>query len=174
MKASALTLSIIFCIGVTGCEDYGGPPPRIVLWESIDGVRLGDTREQVVRVLGQPSVIGYMDGATMSWDVLYYYWDPSNGNGSLRVEVITAAMQPGIVDHVSGLGVRDPYEGKTRDGLGLGSSRSDVLRILGPPVSSESTDVHDRLEIFAGPRNTQISLWYTLDKVAKIHMGWTF
>lgn len=63
-KHARIIVSFSIIWAFISCEDLGSPytPPRIIPGVSIDGIRLGYTREQVEGVLGSPSTVGWADG----------------------------------------------------------------------------------------------------------------
>ncbi len=130
---------VLLTLGIFSCEDMGGPPPRIIPGVSIDGVRLGDSKERVEAVLGYPFGAGWIDGTWRSWRAYAYGNDPGTHRYALTIgfiEIIDESPIPayqsscGPVDKVS---MNQGYTGTTREGIGIGTSMEKVLRFWGPP-----------------------------------------
>ena len=66
-----LFLSLVFA----NCDDGDGPPPGIILGESIAGIHLGDTPEQVQPMSGPCDRVGWANGAHRSWRTSGYWYD---------------------------------------------------------------------------------------------------
>jgi len=138
----ALTIiSTVELASFTGCEDVGGPPPRIILnpgGPSIDGIHLGDSPEQVQRVLGPPERIGWADGIDRGWRLYGYGYNARERLVTLSVYFISLpGVEWGPTDVIT---VKSGYAGRTRDGLGIGSRRERVRASLGIPIRSDPVD----------------------------------
>jgi hypothetical protein len=141
----------VIALSLSSCDDVGGVPPGIRLGVSIDGVRLGYSRAQVERLLGSPTSIGWADGADRASIECEYY---------PRVVPFAAVMEVSYIETLSddygpvdGITVGPGYHGKTEVGLGIGSRRSDVERMLGLPMNR-----------YTDTSRTHISDWYCCQK----------
>jgi hypothetical protein len=169
-RTALAAVATVLCF-LQGCEDIGGPPPRIVLGESIDGVVLGDTYDRVIKLHGEPTGFSIIDGLFRGWYGLYYYTSPVNNRGALGVWVVSADLNPAIQDHVDILIVEPPYEGRTREGIGIGSTRADVLRALGPPASSMTLNSGDELESYFRSDSVECAFTYSQNTITRIALG---
>jgi len=102
---------------------------RIAIDDNIDGVRLGDDSISVTQKLGNPNSI--VLPATPS--MIYMYTEGIHANKSVVIYYKKGVTQ---------ISVSPPYQGKTWDGIGIGSSRTYVISKLGMP-SGEIQD-YDR------------------------------
>jgi outer membrane protein assembly factor BamE (lipoprotein component of BamABCDE complex) len=156
-KIGKLTLAVI-CVSFfsLSCQDFGAPPPRIIPGVSIDGIHLGYTREQVERALGMPTTSGWGDGIDRGWRI-YGYYDRTVPNASAFTVwfLETPQTEWGPVDMVS---VGAGYSGKTKEGLGIGSHRMEVQRILGLPTKS----------VLGDTLNAAVDDWYCIQRTSMI------
>jgi hypothetical protein len=126
---------VIFLAG--SCTDEGETyiPPRIVPGKSIDGIRIGDSREAVEAKLGRIAGFGNAEGyAGKGWYVAKY---DTGVHAGLAVYFIDLAYlgqnsAPGLVDEI---GMRSPYDGRTDKNVGIGSSLAEIRQLHGPPKS---------------------------------------
>lgn len=111
-------------------EDLGGPG-IVIPGESVDGVKLGDTRDRVEEILGPHSNIGWGDGITRGWRI-YQYKPPGSEGLGLTISFIYQGEDKswGPVDKLT---AHKPYEGKTPDGIGIGSTLGEVRKAYGEP-----------------------------------------
>lgn len=103
---------------------------RIVLGESIDGVKPGATTDEVERTLGPPHALSYGDFAGF----LYEYGAGSQTSAPTEMEILFGEE---FEDRVLLMTVRSPYPGTTRERIGVGSRRQEVRRRLGQPDAEE-------------------------------------
>ena len=96
---------------------------RIIPWESIDGVNLGDTPDTVNKKLGDPDGGGEWDGA-YAVGLLYMYEEGHYAG----FEVLFIGYNTVIA-----LSIRKPYSGTTKEGIGIGSSLKSLHDIYGVP-----------------------------------------
>lgn len=133
MKGKQIFGLIVFCALTLSCNtsdslenNFGDG--RIIPGKSIDGVELGDSRETVILKLGESSTSGGLtDGIYRAWYTDEYVKGPSAG---LEVSYIELENQAGPADMI---GVLSPYNGKTKEGIGIGSTFNDVRKIYGTP-----------------------------------------
>ena len=104
---------------------------RIIPFESIDGVNLGDTMNTVEKKLGTH------DGE-FRWDGIY-----GGGKGYEYNEGFYAGLEVCFMgdDYVEGLFVREPYSGRTKEGIGIGSYFALLHDVYGMP--NESSPNHE-------------------------------
>ncbi len=156
-RSLKVLLAIWFvALSVLSCEDFGGPPPRIIPGVSIDGIHLGFTRGEVELVLGKPETRGFADGIDRGWRLYEYYHRAVRTTPAFLVWFVdTEDTGWGPVDIVS---VAAGYDGKTKDGIGIGSHRNDVQRFLGQPAKS----------VFGDTVNGAVDDWYCIQKRSMI------
>lgn len=130
-----IPISIIF---LNSCSeniyDDSGGPGMIVPGKSIEGVNLGDSREIVEQKLGPPTKVGWSDGFYRGWRSYAYEEGIHSG---IYIDFIDYGESYGPVDAISvgKVPFKDSlfYNGKTKEGIGIGSSINDVHRIYGDP-----------------------------------------
>ena len=114
----------------------------------MDGVKLGDTLETVLKKLGGPSSTALADGLYRSWSAYFYDDGPHAG---LEIDFIDKPDGSiGIVDLIlvgSSPHSKDSYTGKTKEGIGLGSTLKEVHNVYGSPDTtlhfSDITRIND-------------------------------
>lgn len=99
----------------------------IIPGSSVEGVEFGDSPQTVYRKLGKPSGIGWSDGFYRSWRSYIYLDGPHAG---LIIDFIDSGATYGPVDQIL---IGPPYNGKTRKGIGIGSSLAQVHKFYGLP-----------------------------------------
>lgn len=107
---------------------------RIIFGRSIEGLEVRDDSSKVRHLLGQPTytTTGDFDGEVRVYE-----------EGRLeKTEVcILFGNPPSIFSGVCAVKVLAPYDGKTADGVGIGTVRTEALEKLGPPDSSKEGNV---------------------------------
>lgn len=119
--------AVLMMFSISSCEDFGGPPPRFIPGVSVDGVRLGDSKERVEAVLGKPDGIGWADGV---WRTHRNYYYDRRERYSMVIGFIDELNEYGPVDVIS---LNRGHDGTTREGIGIGSSKSFVQSYWGAP-----------------------------------------
>ena len=99
----------------------------IVPGRSIDGIKLGDSKETVEAKLGKAESGGIVDGLYRSWYAAEYVQGPHAG---LTVYYVEINNQPGPVDELT---VMSPYAGRTKEGIGINSALKMVHQVYGIP-----------------------------------------
>ncbi len=130
---SGLILSVLVFM-IWGCDSNVSEPdppeeppmedPRIVFGETIDGILIGDDTTAVIEKAGIPDEIQRGDFAGVAF--LY-------NEGDYAGLVVTIATETEDNNGVQGVGAWPPYVGKSKEGIGLGSTRSEVIEQLGDP-----------------------------------------
>lgn len=139
MSKSSAFLTVTLTVFLTNCQVIDNNSQeqhqaRIVFGESIDGIKIGLDTTAVVQQLGRPHEIAIGDFP----GVAYLY--TSGKYEGLSLAIWTETMQG-----VQSVSIAAPYEGKSADGVGIGSSREAVLQLLGLPDSSGAGAAADRL-----------------------------
>jgi hypothetical protein len=122
-----ILLSFFSCIDNEIESNGDGGIGIIVLGKGIEGIILGDSKDVVEQKIGKPSVKGWTDGIYRSWLNYEYSEGPHAG---LSINFIDNNNNYGPVDELE---VGSPYSGKTKDGIGIGSSLNNVHSIYGKP-----------------------------------------
>jgi hypothetical protein len=160
-----LSLSLVFA----ECEDWGGPPPEIILGVSISGIHLGDTPEQVQRLLGPPERVGWGSGEDRSWRVYGYGYDAAAHVVDLHIYFISSAQSEwGPVDMIS---VGHAYRGTTKEGLGIGATRDRVRALIGLPFSTNEPDSLGRSNEYYCFLGRRVELNFERDTVHLLSLG---
>ncbi|MGE5859686.1 MAG: hypothetical protein ACM34J_03995 [Ignavibacteria bacterium] len=117
-------------------EQEGAWTGIIVPGKSIEGIKLGDSREDVVEKLGQPTTGGIADGLFRSWLASDYTEGPHAGLSIYYLELKDGSHGP--VDIIA---AGTFYTGKTNEGIGIGSTLKNVHKFYGEPLSSRTGTV---------------------------------
>ncbi|HAC16263.1 MAG TPA: hypothetical protein DCE78_10035 [Bacteroidetes bacterium] len=108
-------------------------PGIIIPGECIEGVKLGDSREQVEKLLGEPWNIGWTDGPYRAWRTYVYRpsENPTSGHGLSISFIYYSEDQPwGAVDMIR---IYNSNGSKTPEGIGIGSTLDEVLSAYDEP-----------------------------------------
>lgn len=136
MKYFFSILLIILTLSLFSCNDNGLNAlfeiSRVVPGYGIDGVMLGDSSDDVEQKLGKDYQLGGGDGSDKTW--IIYSYEKGEHKG-LRVWFLEQFDSdgwgyPGPVDNLE---VDSTFTGKTRDGIGVGSTIEDVHKFFGNP-----------------------------------------
>jgi flagellar hook assembly protein FlgD len=100
---------------------------RVILYQSIDGVKMGDDSLTVISKLGVPNYISYAD---LDGYVLHYY-DKNMGRDFAITLYPTSAPKVYCI-HAVGI-----YSGKTKEGVKIGMYREEMLKLLGMPTYTD-------------------------------------
>ncbi len=128
---------IIIIIVLYGCEDSSVQPEeevRINFQEgTIEGVKTDDDTTTVIQQLGKPGRIrlGDVDG-------FYYEYLSKNQPNKETISVFFINKDYGHFPgdyRVVGITVMNDYDGKSKEGIGIGTTRSEVISKLGNPVA---------------------------------------
>jgi len=89
---------------------------------AIGSVHSGMTIQQVTAELGQPN----QTLVSASPEI----------NGALDYTNIGLSVIPGSGGVVRSVGVRPPFAGRTKEGIGMGASRADIIKAYGEPTAA--------------------------------------
>jgi hypothetical protein len=130
---------------------------RIIINESIDGVKIGDDSAAVVQKLGPPSHI--IVPRPSAW---WFAYDSGAHAGMNLVINYAGSVHPGVAS----VSVSAPYPGRTADGIGIGVSQAFVLSHLGNP--SDTLPAMSGLLVRYFRSNTNFEVGYTNDTVSSL------
>ncbi len=108
------------------------PNARINPGYGIDGILLGYSPEKVAQILGQTPIHLNWDGVNDGGEGLEYD-TPEHKN--LSILFSHDINNPAMV-FVQSITVMKNYDGKTKEGIGIGSTFADVTKYYGVPVKS--------------------------------------
>jgi hypothetical protein len=135
LEVAAIAATIV--IVTTSCSDSAKPgssgqvnsntPITIEPGVGVGKVRAGMSMDEVIAQLGKP------DGKSGSRHLEYRRLGFAVGFGTDRaVKVVMCGNSSGVNDSLA-----KAFTGRTKDGLGLGSSRADVVKAYGEPSGVE-------------------------------------
>ena len=100
---------------------------------TIDGVKTGDDTTAVIKLLGKPHWIGLGDFDGFDFN---YEDKQKPGMEIIRVTFFNATLNQHPGDYrVTDISVLNSYSGKSKEGIGLGTTRSEVISKLGLPIT---------------------------------------
>jgi hypothetical protein len=133
---SLISLTLVILFFIISCKDAGvgveeGGTSIIIPGKSVDGIKLGDSKETVEAKLGMPTSVGWADGLYRGWR-LYSYAEGTRLEPYVKLQFyfIDNGEDYGPVDWI---GIGEAYKGKTREGIGIGSALEKVHQIYGLP-----------------------------------------
>lgn len=138
-------------------EDDDPEYVRIILGKSIDDVEIGDDSTTVIANLGEPDEIALGDYAGY-----FFLYTRGKHNGIS----VTIHSEKGA----QAINVRSPYSGVTETGIGIGTSREMVVRILGDTDLYVQLNNHRVQEIY-DYETSSFNVVYNGGSVEAIGMG---
>ena len=150
------------------CADLGPEEgeARLIPGVSVDGVRFGVSWEEVVQLLGEGYRIGSTDGAVHSGYILGYRTGEHSG---LSIYFPEWSEFGGAWGPVIRIGIDESYTGKSREGVGIGSTREEMRAAFGDPESFSDHDGSPYTDNYS-MNGRKIVLEYSLGKVRSINM----
>ena len=102
---------------------------------SVEGIKLGDTKDTVEAKLGKPTSVGWADGLSRGWRLYCYSEGDSRDPNDVKLEFyfIDNGDDYGPVDDIS---IGPKYKGKTKEGIGIGTALEQVHQAYGLPAES--------------------------------------
>lgn len=166
MKPKVLLLLV--CASLLSCADLGpeGEAPRLIPGSSVDGVQFGMSWEEVVRLLGGGYAFGSFDGVPFSGTILGYL---TGEHAGLSMWFPEWGEIPSTWGPVIAIEVNESYSGKTREGVGIGSTREQVRAAFGNPGSYTDRDGTPATDSYV-MHGKAVFIQYTLGKVISIRM----
>ncbi len=145
---------------------------RIILGQSIDGVKAGDDSLTVIEKMGKPNSI--YDADLNGY--IFAYISDGNPHARLYIVLLIDPIFTSSRTAVIFIEADYPYKGKTKEGVGIGMSRSDVLKLLGNPTSTDpgGPPIVDNYFIDPLPGDYRVNFIITYDateKIIRIQMG---
>jgi hypothetical protein len=167
--------SVALFLAFASCEDNGvevveGGPGIIVPGKSVEGVKLGDSKEAVVAILGKPTHVGWTDGYYRSWRAYQYLeGSPLNPVIKLEFDFIDNGETYGPVDAIV---IGPVYKGKTKEGIGVGAPRSKVYEAYGSPKHSLQSSQYNVTYDFYCINEHMFEIQYTDSLVTACSIGY--
>lgn len=126
-----ICLAAALLVTVAGCDSVEEPPS----WDEariqprgVDGAEFGMKASQVIELLGPPAGGGWGDGER-SWKILHFNAPP--GLTFFFPEVWDDSTF--VLGGLDLIYVESPYEGRTSEGIGIGSALKEVEAAYGKP-----------------------------------------
>jgi hypothetical protein len=116
--------------------DEGGPG-LIVPGKSVEGIKLGDTKETVEAKLGRPTSVGWVDGLYRGWRHYTYAESSLVTRVNLQFLFIDNGGSYGPIDEIV---IGPAYRGKTKEGVSVGSALEKVHQVYGMPAKTLSSE----------------------------------
>lgn len=158
--AILLGLLLAGCIELSPQEEQA----RIIPGVSVDGVRFGMSWEEVVGLLGEGYGIGAYDAAGEAGYILGYN---SGAHSGFACYIPSRAKIRPDFGPVTGIELREPYTGKTKEGIGIGSTTEEVRTAWGPPVSFIEDEGMPESDRYWFP-GMSLTFYYAQGKVQRI------
>lgn len=155
---------LALCLPLSSCSSLvdRGEEPRIVWGEHIEGVRIGLDSAAVVNLLGSPTVI---QGDDFEGGIFIYADDTKYDFTSVGISK-DAGLGLGVIF----MHVWPPYDGTTKDSVGLGTTREEALKYLPPPDTSYSAG-EGISDIYWYEKSTFSARYDEDNKIDRIAMG---
>lgn len=134
MKHTQILIVFVIMLLILSCKDNpieNVEEPRIILGESIEGIHIGNDTTAVIKKLGRPDWIGLGD-----FDGFTYDYDNKKYPGVPNLTITFYNKIYGLIPaeyFVSGITAHSVYTGKSKEGIGIGTKKEFVKRILGEP-----------------------------------------
>lgn len=173
LSATELFLCVILLFAAAGC-DSGTDTLSIeeaarISTAGVDGVRFGDTPEEVIEKLGPYDSFSISDGFYRSWSHYDYSEDGfvvlSIGFAEGPDPTGSSGLVPSVVDYFS---MHRSYPGTTRKGIGIGSTLDELIEAYGEPAHVVSN--RTSYTFCLGSRAFEVAI--RADTVAAIHFGY--
>ena len=136
----------------------------------VDGVRFGDTHEEIRERLGISQAEGSATGPYGS-RLVYYATETSDGLSILLYPEEKDSKYDKDFFTADYFRAEAPYEGETPEGIGLGSEMEEVLRAYGQPVATQgdSTGFQSLVYCFG---DKELSIGVEHGRVTMMGMGY--
>ncbi len=162
---------VALLLAIASCEDNGvevveGGPGIIVPGKSVEGIKLGDSKETVEAKLGKPQSGGIADGLYRAWYAADYLQGPHAG---LTVYYVEINNLPGPVDELI---VVSPYAGKTKEGISIGLPIGKVHQAYGSPHHSFYFPQYNEVVDFYCINEHKFEIHYTDSLVTACSIGY--
>lgn len=141
MNHTQTLIVFVIMLLILSCKDNpteNVEEPRIILGESIEGIHIGDDTTTVIKKLGRPDWIGLGD-----FDGFTYDYDNKKYPGVPNLTITFYNKIYGLIPaeyFVTGITAHSVYTGKSKEGIGIGTKREFVRKILGEPKRISTDD----------------------------------
>jgi hypothetical protein len=137
------------------CDISFSEQVRVIPCKGVDGVEFGDSIEEVQAKLGTSNfALGWTDGLYRGWRSINYNEGHYAGL-DISFLIKEDGATPGPVDMFI---IESPYQGKTREGIGLGSSLVDVKRTYGTPAYIDRGNSRDLYTYCFGEQHLNVGI----------------
>lgn len=134
-------LVVVFFLSMAACGKHGSQDvPVIEAGSRVGDIRAGMTRAEIVQLFGQP------DRKTAT----YEYYEARGLKVMYRPNGIVRGVACGDVQNRNGAMVR-AFRGRTKEGIGMGSSRDEVIKVFGEPAEVIKMEVQTNAEVLVYP-----------------------
>lgn len=166
---------LVVLLVISSCQDMGVDiegPGKIRPGVGVEGIRLGDSRETVVAILGPPTTVGDVIGFYRGWRHYSYLEGgriSQGGELSLTFAFIENGIDYGPVDLIIG---GPAYRGKTREGIGIGSFLTEVHTAYGTPEAVQYWSDQNTIADVYCMNNRKFEIHYTDSVVSGFSIGY--
>jgi hypothetical protein len=173
LKRALCIVLLLLLLPSISCKDKGTEPTEeggigiIVPGKGIEGINLGDSKDDVKQKLGTPSEAGLADGIYRSWLVYDYFEGPHAGLSVYFIEEDNTSYGP--IDELVAVA---PYSGKTREGIGLGTTLNDVHKIYGKPKNELLQPAEHWVEDFYCFNGKKLEIHYVDSVITTMSIGY--
>ncbi len=135
LKRTILIIPFTSILFLQSCKDspnqseFNTDTTRIVIGQSIEGIKIGDDSLTVINKLGIPDTIYYAD--LDGW--VFAYINDDNQHRRLRVVLINNPTFISKSSAVISVEIGRPFPGKTKEGVRINMNREEVIKRLGNP-----------------------------------------
>jgi hypothetical protein len=166
--------SILLCLGMVGCDSAGddAPPARIVPGESVEGIPLGASKAEAEAVLGEFRTSCRADGFDRAWCTASFFGTNFGDSLGLELGFIEEWAPEGFWREgpLDFFWVTPPYDGTTKEGIGIGSRKALVQAAYGSPDSIRIHTGHAHFYYCFG-HGRRFGLTIYEDMVTRIDIG---
>ena len=138
MKPVLITLFPVAVFLIAACSLFGGEDDVTarISEKGVDGVHFGDSVSHVLEHLGPPDSDGWIDGPYGAW----FHFSYGTPQSSLTVAFTIPSGRLDSLSVVDLFGLRSSYSGRTKEGIGIGSTRDEVRQVFGDPKHVEGVN----------------------------------
>jgi len=164
-------LYIIIGCGILEISDSEnqGTKAEIIPVESVERVSLGSSKQEVEAILGEFDLRNLACGLVRSWYTINFFGSGKSSMDGLNLFFIEESGENGV-GPLDAFFIKAPYDGKTVEGIGIGSSPVFVLKAYGEPVKIDTTNSYKFTYCFRNGRHFIIN--FRDNAATSISMGY--